>query len=583
MAGNITLSAGVRANLMSLQNTASMMNDVQQRLSTGKKVNSAIDNPVNFFTAAGLQARAGDLSTLLDSVSNAVQTVNAASKGLDAITKLVESAKSVAKQALTTSQPAATSTLSVAGTAIAADSAAVGTGSVAFGADQAAVLTGTVGSITGASTLASLGIADGQTISISDGTNTVTHTVGTAATEDVNDLLTTLNGGAATWNVAINGSGQLEATSNNNTDTLTVSGNGAASAFGATTTASATNASITALTGILTVQQGTNAAVTADFGNITTRAGLLSALGSIASFDGSGHLVLTSSNTTDSIAVSGTGTSVTGTGLAASYDPQNSTLGSLNGTLTVQLGSGSAQTLTFGSGHIQNRAQLTTALSGLGITGLTANITSNAISFSSTNGESLTLGGTVLPALGLTSGTTAATTTVASPNATRTSLQNDYNALLTQISQLAADSSFNGVNLLNGDNLSVVFNENGSSSLSISGVTFNAAGLGLTAQSGTAFQVDSTLNSLISSLDSATTTLRSQASTFGSKLSVVQTRQDFTKNMINVLQIGADNLTLADTNQEGANLLALQTRQSLSTTALSMASQQDQSVLRLFQ
>ncbi|MCW5681220.1 MAG: flagellar protein [Xanthobacteraceae bacterium] len=485
MASNITLSAGVRANLMSLQSTAEMMNSVQQKLATGKKVNSAIDNPVNFFTAAGLQARAGDLSTLLDSVSNAVQTINAADKGISAITKLVEAAKSTAKQALTASLPASTSTLSVAGSAIAADDS---------------VATGTVGSITGASTLQSLGIANGETITISDGTNTVTHTVVDASAEDIDDVITTLNGGAATWTVAVNGSGQLEATAGSNADTLTISGNGADSAFGTTTTSSLVNSDI----------------------------------------------------------------------------------GALTGTLTVQLGTGTAQTLTFGSGNIETRADLTTALSSLGITGLTANITTNAITFSSTNGEALTLGGTVLPALGLTAGSTNATTTIGTPNATRASLQADFNSLLTQISQLASDASFNGVNLLNGDNLSVVFNENGSSSLSINGVTFDAAGLGLTTQAGDAFQTNSTINAVITSLDTATSTLRTQSSTFGSKLSVVQTRQDFTKNLINVLQIGADNLTLADTNEEGANLLALQTRQSLSTTSLAMAAQADQNVLRLF-
>jgi len=83
-------------------------------------------------------------------------------------------------------------------------------------------------------------------------------------------------------------------------------------------------------------------------------------------------------------------------------------------------------------------------------------------------------------------------------------------------------------------------------------------------------------------LDAALSTLRSQASTFGSNLSVVQTRQDFTKALINTLETGAAGLILADTNEEGANLLALQTRQSLSSTALSLASQADQNVLRLF-
>jgi flagellin-like hook-associated protein FlgL len=486
MASNITLSAGVRANLMSLQSTAEMMNSVQQRLATGKKVNSAIDNPVNFFTAASLQARAGDLSTLLDSVSNAVQTVNAADKGIAAISKLVEAAKSTAKQALTSSVPATTYALAI-------------TGSAAI-ADDEAVATGTVGSITGASTLQSLGVADGETITISDGTNTVTHTVVDASTEDVDDLIATLNGGAATWTVAINGSGNLEVTAGSNTDTLTISGTGAASVFGTTTTSSLVNSDI----------------------------------------------------------------------------------GGLTGTLTVTVGSGAAQTLTFGSGNIETRADLATALGNL--TGVTATINgSDQISITSTSSDSVTIGGTTtLATLGLTAGTVNPTATIGTPNATRTSLQADYNALLTQISQLAADSSFNGVNLLNGDNLTVVFNEDGSSSLSISGVTFDAAGLGLTAQTGDAFQSNATINAVITALDAATTTLRSQASTFGSKLSVVQTRQDFTKNLINVLQIGADNLTLADTNEEGANLLALQTRQSLSTTSLAMAAQADQNVLRLF-
>jgi flagellin-like hook-associated protein FlgL len=91
------------------------------------------------------------------------------------------------------------------------------------------------------------------------------------------------------------------------------------------------------------------------------------------------------------------------------------------------------------------------------------------------------------------------------------------------------------------------------------------------------------VNASLTGLTAALSTLRSQASAFGSSLSVVQTRQDFTKNMINTLQTGSDNLVLADTNEESANMLALQTRQSLSTTALSLASQADQNVLQLFQ
>ena len=133
------------------------------------------------------------------------------------------------------------------------------------------------------------------------------------------------------------------------------------------------------------------------------------------------------------------------------------------------------------------------------------------------------------------------------------------------------------------DDLTVVFNEDGSSTLQIAGVDFTATGLGLTTQAADEFQTNAGVNAAIAELDAATATLRAQGATFGANLSIVQARQDFTKNLINVLEIGADNLILADTNEEGANLLALQTRQSLSTTSLSMAAQADQNVLRLFQ
>lgn len=87
---NITLSAAVRSNLLSLQNTASLLDTTQTRLATGNKVNSALDNPTSYFTAASLNARASDLGNLLDSVSNAIQTIQAANDGITSITKLVE-------------------------------------------------------------------------------------------------------------------------------------------------------------------------------------------------------------------------------------------------------------------------------------------------------------------------------------------------------------------------------------------------------------------------------------------------------------------------------------------------------------
>src|SRR5438105_5255372 len=100
---DITLSAGVRQNLLSLQSTAELFAQTSNRLSTGKKVNSALDNPNSFFTAQGLEGRASDLSSLLDSMSNAVQTVQAANQGITSIQKLVDSAKALANQALQSS------------------------------------------------------------------------------------------------------------------------------------------------------------------------------------------------------------------------------------------------------------------------------------------------------------------------------------------------------------------------------------------------------------------------------------------------------------------------------------------------
>ncbi|MEA2978364.1 MAG: flagellin [Alphaproteobacteria bacterium] len=167
----------------------------------------------------------------------------------------------------------------------------------------------------------------------------------------------------------------------------------------------------------------------------------------------------------------------------------------------------------------------------------------------------------------------------------RAGLASQYDAVLGQINQMAADSSFNGINLLdstNSANLTVTLNESGSSSVTVNAVDFTAAGLGL-ANSNNNWATTADITLAATDLTAGLTMLRSQAQSFGSNLSTVQIRQDFTKAMINTLQTGADGLTLADSNEEGANLLALQTRQQLSTTALSLASQASQAVLRLFQ
>lgn len=170
-----------------------------------------------------------------------------------------------------------------------------------------------------------------------------------------------------------------------------------------------------------------------------------------------------------------------------------------------------------------------------------------------------------------------------------TSLENQYNAMLTQIDDLADDSGYKGVNLLGGtsETLTVYFDEAGNSSIILTGFDGSSSGLSLTAvtagnwnSGGSGNQTN--IDADITLLDAARTTLRSQAKTFSNNMSTVTIRQGFTTNMIATLKDGAASLTEADMNEEGANMLMLQTRQALGTTSLSIASEAAQSVLRLF-
>lgn len=178
----------------------------------------------------------------------------------------------------------------------------------------------------------------------------------------------------------------------------------------------------------------------------------------------------------------------------------------------------------------------------------------------------------------------ANTASASSVTTERSTLAAQYTTMLTQIDKLASDSSYRGKNLLNGDNLTVEFSQSqGTASLTVTGFTATSAAAGLnisTVASNWAAVSDAT--GAATSLDNALSTLRTESSKLAGNLSVITTRQEFTQSMINTLNQGADNLTLADMNEESANMLMLQTRQSLGTTALSLSSQAAQSILRLF-
>jgi len=382
----IVLSASVRQNLLSLQSTASLLATTQNDLATGNKVNSALDNPTNYFTAQSLNNRASDISNLLDGIGNGVQVLQAANTGITSLQSLVDTAKSIANQVLqTTVGYTAKSTVT-----------------------SAAALGGTAANLVDGAT-----IKAGQTIIVAASTGLPAVTVTIGASESLAQLNTALAAG-----------------------------------------------------------------------NLT------------ASLDVNNKLVITTTN-----------------------DAASSTIG--------------------------------------------------AVTVGSTPGTA-SFGAAVAP--------------VADPasQAIRSNLVSQYNNIIAQITTTAQDSSFNGINLLNGDNLKLTFNETGKSTLNITGVTYNATGLGLnTLVSGTDFLDNNSANNAISALSAASTSLRTEASALGSNLSIVQIRQDFSKNLINVLQTGSSNLTLADTNEEAANSQALSTRQSIAVSALALANQSQQSVLQL--
>ncbi|MEX2618353.1 MAG: flagellin [Alphaproteobacteria bacterium] len=167
----------------------------------------------------------------------------------------------------------------------------------------------------------------------------------------------------------------------------------------------------------------------------------------------------------------------------------------------------------------------------------------------------------------------------------RSSLSVQFNALLDQVDSLGNDASFGGTNLLQTtpDNLVVNFNEDGTSVLTVAGIDSSTAATGLNvAAAANDFVADSDIDLAITAVNSAITTLRTSASTLGSNATVLQTRLNFTEDLVNTLEAGAGKLTLADLNEESANLLALQTRQQLGINSLSLAAQSERSILALF-
>lgn len=422
---DISLTSGMRSNLLSLQNTVSLLDRTQERLATGKKVNSAIDNPVSYFASESLTARASSIDSLKDSMGQAVSTISAANEGITSITALIEQAKGIAQSALSTQM---TPDAIVDGAA---------TKSITY-----ATVTMDVSGVQATQTVT----VDGQTFIEGSGWD------GTAA-----DLAADINA-----NTTLTGLGYSAAV---------VDGKVVVSISGADVDIDDISATVTGY-------------------------------------------VETPNAHSETWSITADGTQYTGTGAtaaAAASDLQTNLLAGTN-VATATVTAANVVNVTFDPGTDESFA----------------------------------------------------------------SLVSQYNTILTQLTALAEDSGYKGKNLLSSDTLTVKFE---GADLAVVGFDASATGL----QIGTATWASETdITTSINELDNAFDTLRSESSKLSGNLSIVTVRQDFSTKMINTLTEGADKLTLADSNEEGANMLMLQTRQSLSTTALSLSAQAAQSVLQLF-
>ncbi len=562
MSSDVVLTAALRNNLLSLQNTQSLIDTTQLRLATGLKINSALDGPSNFFAAQSLDNRAGDLSRLLDGISQSIRTIEEADNGITALTTLVEQAQSI-----TTS---ARDELASSG----GEARAVGEVDLSTQADLtslAAIDTGDTFDIvttdaTGAQITEAISIDAGDTIY--------------SLTAKITDAFSDNRNGEITASVTDEGFIAIQSSGGSSfriVDDFVGGGS------------EVTNAGFTALGlgdyfEIESVDNGgadTRAAATIVAGNTVTSITLNESSGDTveagdviagASYqDVNGTTVLSGFAAADTINFdvntdAGT-TSVTYTLTATS------TFQDLVDTINLDTTVNQELTASFDSDTGQ-----------LSFTSLSDTVNSFGIRVDTAAAGQFNLGlgdptGNLDPIASAAGVTEERVFSFNDSTESLDSLADDYNRVREQIDALVNDAQFRGINLLNGDDLTTFFNEDNSSTLTTSGVNFTSNGLGLTEatfRSSTAIELSSVQSR------GALEEVRSFGSSLANNLAIIQTRQDFTKATINTLAAGADDLTVADQNEEGANLLALQTRQTLGVTSLSLASQSQQAVLRLF-
>lgn len=549
MSGDIVLSSALRSNLLSLQNTQRNIDTTQLRLATGLKVNSALDGPQNFFTAQSLNNRASDLTRLLDGISQSIRTIETANTAVTSLTTLVEQAESIALEAETELRSSAGFTR-VRGDE---DVAALGTGLV-----DGTIIQDTVN--------------DSFDIIINDdaGNAVAAQTINLAAGDTVDDIVAAINGnalingdtpGTAGVTARVTTGGQIEIQANEEGNVIRLQASGAAGL-------TAAGFERLGLDTIVTAESGGAIGGTSVSGStVTSNASIAPTVGS-GVFEASADLVTAGF----------LGAAANSLDIVLTVDGEQTNVGNITGGGTIQ--------------------DVVDRINNAGISSVSASFDINTgqieINTDGTVGQLevafLGVGAGGTPSFGFGSGATDGTALAALATAGELitfdgvttnvdQLESDFNNVRDQIDQLVEDANYRGVNLLNGDNLTSFFNEDRSNTLLTEGTDFTALGLGIA--EGDFTNIDSIQDAAADALN-ALEDIRRFGSSIANDLAIIQVRQQFTEETINTLESGADDLTVADQNEEGANLLALQTRQQLGVTSLSLAAQSQQSVLRLF-
>ena len=585
---------------------------------TSATLNTAAYTPVDLSTTGtltlDLKVDGQDVNVSLDNTITAVdKTAVTGDELATAINAQIDTALGTSANYVAFDSGSGTFSLTSQTTGTTSSVQIVSVGGTTAGASGLAAVAQATGAAASSETFSVTG-ADGtaHTVTLDGGT---VYATGTDLTTAINSQLTgdgiTASVDTTTGGLVFTSTGTAGAS-----DTVSVAAGTVAAALGFSSTVATTGTGTAnggtapaSVTFDVTGADGTAHTVTLASGNDYTAADIVGAINSQvgtaagvhASLNGQGDLVVASTgtaNASDKVTVGnfkqGTTTlDATELGFAAGpsatasgTDPGASPINNLELTIASTQG-GTATDITFGTGagQISTLNQLNAALAA---NNLQASIDTNGVITitTSNNAASATVGeiGGTATAAGDVFALSNVLGPVEDPNsqATRAGLVAQYNNILSNINTTSQDASYNGVNLLNGDSLNMTFDETGDSKLSIQGFTFNIAGLNLsTLTAGTDFLDSNSADSVLQQLTNASSTLESAASTLGSNLSVVQIREDFNKNLVNVLQTGASNLTIADPNEEAANSQALSTRQSIAVSALALANQSQQSVLQL--